>query len=275
MPGTRCSGPSLQRQTGRAGGKLGLLRPRAAGRGRERGALGSRARRAPRLDGDQRRVRRLVHRLGLLRERWQRRATTSTPSRSTDALLAPFAGAAAFAVGMLVRSRVKPFQPTILLDGLIVSLAVGAAGRRRDVRDRAARRRGEHGRARAEARATRSCAAMLLAFSIWVIALIGWKPNRMWIAAAIGLALATIASTRLRGADRARRLCGRARSLDSLWLGGADCCSRTPRGSRTTTPLPVKLDGLAAADARPRPRAAVALARPGAWASSCRSASPR
>ena len=37
-------------------------------------------------------------------------------------------------------------------------------------------------------------AAMLTAFSVWVIALIGWKPNRMWIAAAGGLALATIAS---------------------------------------------------------------------------------
>ena len=43
-----------------------------------------------------------------------------------DLALAPFAVGAAFAVGMLVRSRVKPFQPTILLDGLIVSLGVGA-----------------------------------------------------------------------------------------------------------------------------------------------------
>jgi hypothetical protein len=31
-----------------------------------------------------------------------------------DLALAPFAGGAAFAVAMLVRSRVKPFQPTIL-----------------------------------------------------------------------------------------------------------------------------------------------------------------
>ena len=60
-----------------------------------------------------------------------------------DALLAPFAGAAAFAVAMLVRSRVKPFQPTILLDGLIVSLVRRRADRRRDVRASccAARRR--------------------------------------------------------------------------------------------------------------------------------------
>ena len=40
-----------------------------------------------------------------------------------DVLLLPFAGAAAATVAILVRSRVKPFQPTILLDGLIVSLA--------------------------------------------------------------------------------------------------------------------------------------------------------
>ena len=50
------------------------------------------------------------------------------------------------------------------------------------------------------------CGAMLLAFSIWVIALIGWKPNRMWIASGVGLALATVAAERLRGADGARRL---------------------------------------------------------------------
>ena len=57
----------------------------------------------------------------------------SFPHRRTP-LLVPFAvAAAAFAVGMLVRSRVKPFQPTLLLDGLIVSLAAGALRGRRDV----------------------------------------------------------------------------------------------------------------------------------------------
>ena len=34
------------------------------------------------------------------------------------------------------RSRVKPFQPTLLLDGLIVSLAAGAVVGRPDGRDR-------------------------------------------------------------------------------------------------------------------------------------------
>ena len=81
-----------------------------------------------------------------------------------DALLAPFAGAAAFAVAMLVRSRVKPFQPTILLDGLIVSLAAGALAAVVMYAIVPARRRGEHGRARAEARlpALRGDAARVL-----------------------------------------------------------------------------------------------------------------
>ena len=51
-------------------------------------------------------------------------------------------------------------------------------------------------------------AAMLMAFSVWVIALIGWKPNRMWTAAAGGLALA-IGIGVLRLAGGARRLRGR------------------------------------------------------------------
>ena len=40
-----------------------------------------------------------------------------------DALLLPFAGAAAATVALLLPSRVKPYQPTLLLDGLIVALA--------------------------------------------------------------------------------------------------------------------------------------------------------
>ena len=129
----------------------------------------------------------------------------------------PFAGAAALAVAMLVRSRVKPFQPTILLDGLIVSLAAGALAAVAMDAVVPARRRGKHGSARAEARLS-ARAAMLLAFSIWVIALIGWKPNRMWTAAAIGLALATVASTAfvvqiVHGDYAAGSI------LDSLWLG--------------------------------------------------------
>ena len=157
-----------------------------------------------------------------------------------DALLAPFAVAAAFAVGMLVRSRVKPFQPTILLDGLIVSLAVGAltavvmyAVVLRDV---------EASTAVLALKLTFPlCAAMLLAFSIWVIALIGWKPNRMWITTAIGLALAMAASAvfvvQIVHGDYAA-----GSVLDSLWLG-AGLLLVYAAWQPHDDPLPVKLEG--------------------------------
>jgi two-component system cell cycle response regulator len=134
-----------------------------------------------------------------------------------DAVLAPFAGAAAFAVAMLVRSRVKPFQPTILLDGLIVSLAVGALTA--VVMHALVLRGAEAGTAVLAMKLTFPlCAAMLLAFSIWVIALIGWKPNRMWITAAISLALATVASAFF-VVQIVHNEYAAGSVLDSLWLG--------------------------------------------------------
>ncbi|MGH2979751.1 MAG: HD domain-containing phosphohydrolase [Solirubrobacterales bacterium] len=136
---------------------------------------------------------------------------------TVDVVLAPFAGAAVFALAMLVRSRVKPFQPTILLDGMIVSLAAGALTA---VVMYVVVLRGREASAAVLALklAYPLCAAMLLAFSIWVIALIGWKPNRMWIASAIGLGLATVAS----GAFVVETVHGDYAAgsvLDSLWLG--------------------------------------------------------
>ena len=80
------------------------------------------------------------------------------------------------------------------------------------------------------------CAAMLLAFSIWVIALIGWKPNRMWIRPRSGWRWprsprAFFVVQIVHGDYAAGSV------LDSLWLAPA-CCSCTPRGSRTTTRCP-------------------------------------
>jgi len=157
-----------------------------------------------------------------------------------DAVLAPVAGAAAFAVGMLVRSRVKPFQPTILLDGLIVSLAVGTLTA--VVMYSLVLRDAEASTAVLALKLTFPlCAAMLLAFSIWVIALIGWKPNRMWITTAIGLALAMAASAFfvvqiVRGDYAAGSV------LDSLWLG-AGLLLVYAAWQPHDDPLPVKLEG--------------------------------
>ena len=141
---------------------------------------------------------------------------------------------------MLVRSRVKPFQPTILLDGLIVSLAAGALTA---VVMYAVVLRGAEASTAVLALklAFPLCAAMLLAFSIWVIALIGWKPNRMWLTAAIGLALATVASASfvvqiVHGNYAAGSV------LDSLWLG-AGLLLVYAAWQPHDDALPVKLEG--------------------------------
>ena len=94
----------------------------AAGRRARR----SRARRAHRMDGRIRRIRRLVHGLASYYASGAAPSRTSMRFPLADALLLPFAGAAAATVAILVRSRVQPFQPTLLLDGLIVALAAGA-----------------------------------------------------------------------------------------------------------------------------------------------------
>jgi two-component system cell cycle response regulator len=159
---------------------------------------------------------------------------------AVDAILAPFGGAAAFAVAMLVRSRVKPFQPTILLDGLIVSLSAGALVAAfmygvvmRDAEASTA--------VLALKLAYPLCAAMLLAFSVWVLALIGWKPNRMWIATAAGLALATVASSSF-VVQFVRGDFAGGSVLDSLWLG-AGMLLVWAAWQPHDDPLPVKFEG--------------------------------
>ena len=141
---------------------------------------------------------------------------------------------------MLVRSRVTPFQPTILLDGLIVSLAAGALAA---VAMYGIMLRGAEASTSVLALklAYPLFGAMLLAFSIWVIALIGWKPNRMWTASAVGLTLATVSSCAfvvqtVHGDYAAGSV------LDSVWLGAGLLlvyAAWQPHGAA----LPVKLEG--------------------------------
>jgi diguanylate cyclase (GGDEF)-like protein len=157
-----------------------------------------------------------------------------------DVLLVPFAAAAAFGVAMLVRSRVKPFQPTILLDGLIVSLGAGAVAA---VLMHTVVLRGAEASSAVLALklAYPLGAAMLLAFSVWVIALIGWKPNRMWITSAVGLGLATVSS----GAFVVELVHGSyaaGSALESLWLG-AGLLLVYAAWRPHDDPLPVKLEG--------------------------------
>ena len=117
-----------------------------------------------------------------------------------------------------MRSRVRPFQPTILLDGLIVSLAVGALAAA--VMDATFLNDIEAGTAAITLKvAYPLCAVILLTFALWVQAVTGWRVNRTWTAAAVGLALAGIAST----AFLLRAVSGDyapGTLIDSLWLAG-------------------------------------------------------
>jgi two-component system cell cycle response regulator len=157
-----------------------------------------------------------------------------------DAVLIPFAGAAAAALAMLVRSRVQPFQPTLLLDGLIVSLAAAAvvalvmeATFLHDVEGTTA--------ALSLKAAYPLGAVVLLTFAVWVLALTGWRPNRTWMATVVGLALAAVSST----AFLLQTVWGDYRAggfLDSLWLASGLMLAYAawqPHGE----PMAVRLEG--------------------------------
>ena len=137
---------------------------------------------------------------------------------TADALLVPFAVAAAAALALLVRSRVKPFQPTLLLDGLIVSLGVGALAA--VVMEATFLNGVEAGTAAITLKTAYPLGGvMLVCFAVWVLALTGWHPNRTWVATMAGLALATVAST----AFLLQIVSGDYVSgtfIDSLWLAG-------------------------------------------------------
>ena len=136
-----------------------------------------------------------------------------------DAVLVPFGVAAGAAMAMLVRSRLQPFQPTLLLDGLIVSLATAAVvGALMDATFL-------HGIEGSTTAITLKVfyplgAVILLSFAVWVHALTGWRPNRTWTSAVIGLALTGVASTAflLQVVDGDYTP---GTFLDSLWLAGS------------------------------------------------------
>jgi two-component system cell cycle response regulator len=157
-----------------------------------------------------------------------------------DLLLLCFAGAAALAVGRLVRSRADQFQPTILFDGVIVALTIAALG--------AALMTAALSRMTVEAHpgvlklAYPIGALLFLSFSIWVVALSDWRPNRLWTGLMAGLGLMTVASTAFVLAV-ARATYSAGGPLDTLWLAGATVLAVAiwqPDGE----PLQVKLDAL-------------------------------
>jgi diguanylate cyclase (GGDEF)-like protein len=132
-------------------------------------------------------------------------------------LLASFA-VAALALGRFARARVEPFQATVLLDGVIVAFAAGAlcAALLTVALDRIP--------AGVQPAALKLLyplgALMLLAFTTWVVALTGWRPNRTWGLLLGGLGLFTLSGTAFELAS-ARGTYSAGGPLDTLWLGGA------------------------------------------------------
>jgi two-component system cell cycle response regulator len=135
-----------------------------------------------------------------------------------DVVLLSFGTAALLAGARLVRARVKPFAPTILLDALVVALASSALG--------AALMAETLSRLTVEAHpgvmklAYPIGALLLMSGAVWIVALSDWRPDRFWALLMSGLGLLTLASTAfVLAAGRGTYTPGGP--LDTLWLAGA------------------------------------------------------
>jgi two-component system cell cycle response regulator len=156
----------------------------------------------------------------------------------SDAVFLSCAGLAALALGRLVRSRVEQFQPTILLDGLIVALATAALG--------ATLLTSMLSGLTLEAQpsvlklAYPVAALGFLTFATWILALANWRPNRLWVVLMGGLALLTMASMAFVIAV-ARGTYSAGGPLATVWLAGAVAIAIAVWQS-PDEPLTVKLD---------------------------------
>jgi diguanylate cyclase (GGDEF)-like protein len=108
----------------------------------------------------------------------------------TDILHLIFFPAAGAALCLLVRSRVEPFQPSILLDGAIVALAVTAIGSAILFQTL-----GDSAIADLTLRLSFPLGnLMLLTFSTWILALVGWRAGLTWDLIFGGMVIAAVAS---------------------------------------------------------------------------------
>jgi diguanylate cyclase (GGDEF)-like protein len=134
-----------------------------------------------------------------------------------DLILLSFGTFAALALGRLVHARVDTFTPTILLDGLVIAVATAALG--------AALMAETLSRLTVEAHpgvmklAYPIGALLFLSFSVWMVWLTDWKPDRFWTLLMTGLGFFTLASTAFVLAA-ARGTYSAGGPLDTLWLAG-------------------------------------------------------
>ena len=157
-----------------------------------------------------------------------------------DVALLCFGAAAVLAGGRLVKSRLEPFAPTILLDTLVVAVACSALG--------AALMAETLSRLTVEAHpgvmklAYPIGALLFLSAAVWIVALSDWRPDRFWTLLMAGLGFLTLASTAfVLAAGRGTYAAGGP--LDTLWLAGAvtvAVAAWQPAGQR----LQVKLHAL-------------------------------
>ncbi len=117
--------------------------------------------------------------------------TDGALAEAGDLLRLVFAPAGAIALGFLVRSRMRPFLPSTLLDGLIVALAAAAVG---SVLISLALGSGHNVQDMGLRLSMPLGDLMLLVFLGWVLAMIGWRAGRVWDLIAGGLALVGFAS---------------------------------------------------------------------------------
>jgi diguanylate cyclase (GGDEF)-like protein len=149
--------------------------------------------------------------------------TDSNPERLAsfwegDPVLFCFFAAAALALGLLVRHQVRPFRPTMLLDGLVVALATAAvAATLLDA--------GLNHLALDPEPATAKLlyplgSLVLLSLCVWVTALTGWRSDRRWTFLLVGLGLSALTSTAFVIVG-ARGDYAQGDLLDTLWLAAA------------------------------------------------------
>jgi two-component system, cell cycle response regulator len=134
-----------------------------------------------------------------------------------DLALVLFFAPAALALGRLVPRQIEPFQPTILLDGVIISLGAATV---------AATAFGlglgsiTLGTEPTPFTLLYPLAALLLfSFSVWVVALTGWRFDRLSACLLAGLGVSAVTSTAfVFTVARGTYVPGGA--LETLWLGG-------------------------------------------------------
>jgi two-component system, cell cycle response regulator len=147
---------------------------------------------------------------------------------------------AALGLGRLVKDRVSPFQPTILLDGVIVALAAAALGAALLTDELS--RISVHQEPSALRLAYPIGALLLLVFATWVVALADWRPDRLWSLLLGGLGLLTVTSTAfvLTSAHGTYHPGG---PLDTLWVAGGVLIALAA-WQRSSSKLEVRLDPL-------------------------------